>query len=327
MLSRVADSVYWMYRYMERAQSMARFIDADFNNVLQNPDDQDRVWKSLIAVTGDKGVFEQHYDTYSRDQIIKFLTIDERYVNSVFSSLKAARENARSIREIISSETWEAVNSLYLRVKEYAQKGEVEDLLDLGKELREGGYSFTGMFYSTMNRGEAWHFARMGMLTERADKTSRILDVKSYILMPQAQVGGAFDRMQWGALLKSESALEMYRKKYRAIEPRSVIGFLLFDEEFPRSVRHCCRYVYESLKALCLEIGSAPDSEVIDTTHELLRDLDFSHLDEVLNTGMHQYIDHLQSRINLIGLKIHQQYFNFQTPVPEVAPHGSESCA
>ena len=326
MLSRVAESVYWMFRYMERAQNMSRFIDADFNNLLYDPDNKENAWRSLIAVTGDQAEYEKRYDAYTQANIVRFLTLDGEYLNSVLSSLVAARENARSVREIISSEMWETINGLYLLACQYADKGFGNDPSAFCKAVHDGGFTFTGLFYSTMNRGDAWHFARMGMLGERADKTTRILDVKYYILLPQEQLGGAFDRMQWSALLKSASGLEMYRKKYRATEPLNVMEFLLFDAEFPRSVKHCCRYLYESLGAVC---GNPRFSGVAAQTIEpLLHDLSNLDIGQVVNLGMHEYIDELQARLNAVGQDISEAFFGFNPTIKQAGPqHGHQGCA
>ena len=326
MLSRVAESVYWMFRYMERAQNMSRFIDADFNNLLYDPANKENAWRSLIAVTGDQEEYEKRYENYTQANIVRFLTLDGEYLNSVYSSLAAARENARSVREIISSEMWETVNGLYLLARQYADHGFGSDPSTFCKAVHDGGFTFTGLFYSTMNRGDAWHFARMGMLQERADKTTRILDVKYYILLPESQLGGAFDRMQWGALLKSASGLEMYRKKYRATQPLNVMEFLLFDAEFPRSVKHCSRYLYESLGAIC---GNPNFSGLAARTIEpLLHELSNTDIATVISRGMHEYIDELQMRLNAVGQDISEAFFGSNSTMKQVGPHHEhEGCA
>jgi uncharacterized alpha-E superfamily protein len=312
MLSRVAESVYWMFRYMERAQDMARFVDADFNNLLYDPGNKENVWRSLIAVTGDVEVYESLYGGYDSRSVVRFLTLDGRYPNSVYSSLSMARENARSVREIISSEMWETLNGLYLRVRELAgsEEGgaELEDPTAFCKLVQDGGHAFIGQFYSTMDRGETWHFARLGTLLERADKTTRILDVKCFVLMPK---GEAYDSMQWGALLRSASGLEMFRKAYRRVTPESVIDFLLFHEEFPRSVRHCCRYLFESLRAVAGARAQAGDLgfEAMEAAKALYSDASCHGVEEVLAKGAHRYVDELQARFNSLGDWIAASFF------------------
>ncbi len=302
MLSRVAGSVYWLFRYLERAQNTARFINADFNQYLEDQDHQGNLWASLVAVTGDQEFYQEHYSSYSRESIIHFLTLDEDYDNSLYRCVVQARENARSIREIISSEMWEEINSLYLAVTEYRRnEGRGTDPFAFCKSVIHSCYLFIGLFYSTMNRGEAWHFGRLGMLLERADKTSRILDVKYFILLPDpAWVGTAYDNTQWAALLKAVSGLEMYRKIYRRINPRDVAEFLLFEKDFPRSILHCLQNSEESLRIL-----SGPQKNLV----RLRTDLETANVAEAMQMGLHEYLDNLQNRMNQVDLDIFQGFF------------------
>lgn len=326
MLSRVAESVYWMFRYLERARSMSRFVDADFNNLLYDPENKENVWRSLVAVTGDQQEFEERWDGYNQANVVRFLTLDDRYSNSVFSCVVAARENARTIREIISTEMWEAVNSLYLLVRNTSERELEEDPSGFCRVVQDSWYTFTGLFHSTMNLGEAWHFARMGMLGERADKTTRILDVKYFVLVPRSEIGGTFDRMQWGALLKSTSAMEMYRKKYRRTEPMNVIEFLLFDPEFPRSVRLCCRHLHDSIAEVC-GTGTAEGTAGRNIV-PLLSDLETQTVGGVLRVGMHEYVDELQTRFNAVGRDIHEAFFDVNVQIERrELEDGHQGCA
>ncbi len=311
MLSRVAHAVYWMFRYLERAQNIARFVDSDIGLYLDDPKGQGNLWHSLIAATGDHALFEERYDWYDRDSILAFLTMDTEYAGSIISSLAAARENARSIRATISSEIWEAVNSLYLQVRSLKPVyGSLADPNELCKIVLSGSYLITGLYYSTLNRGDPWHYARIGMMLERADKTSRILDVKYYILLPDAKlVGTPYDNIQWAALLKSVSALEMYRKRYRRIAPPDVIGFLLFNREFPRSIQHCVARAFESLTAIGGSASAVPWLSAQRSLSRLKTEIDTGTVEEVLSIGMHQYLDTLQSRLNLVYSDLYSNFF------------------
>jgi len=315
MLSRVAGSVYWMSRYLERAQNIARFINADFNQYLEDQGNQGNLWVSLLAVTGDREVFDKNYTAATRENIIHFLTLDADYDNSIFRCVVAARENARSIREIISSEMWEEINSLYLMVREYCRtEGHGSDPFEFCKAVIHSCYLFTGLFYSTMNRGEAWHFGRMGMLLERADKTSRILDVKYFILLPDpAWVGSAYDNTQWTALLKAVSGLEMYRKVYRRIDPKHVAEFLIFEKDFPRSILHCLQFCEESMRAL-----SGPLKSLV----RLRTDLETSNVTEAMQGGLHEYLDGLQNRMNQVDQDIYQAFFAPKLNISQRMDHG-----
>jgi uncharacterized alpha-E superfamily protein len=311
MLSRVAHSVYWMFRYLERAQNIARFIDSDIGLYLDDPKNKNNLWHSLIAATGDHQRFEERYEWYNRENILTFLTTDAEYPGSIISSLTAARENARTIREIISSEMWEAINSLYLVVRDTGPRmGSLADPNELCKAVLSRSYLIAGLFYSTMNRGVAWHFGRIGMLLERADKTSRILDVKYYLLLPDANlVGTAYDNIQWAALLKSVSALEMYRKRYRRIAPSEVIEFLLFDRHFPRSVQYCIAACRESVGLTGIDPASIPRLAVGRSLSRLTTEIDTGTVDEVFSIGMHEYLDSLQTRLDQVHADLYTDFF------------------
>ena len=241
MLSRVANSIYWMCRYIERAENVARFISVNLNLLLDMPMEKGSHWEPLVTTTGDRAMFEKKYTEYDKESVIRFLTFDRDYPNAIVSCLSAARENGRSIREIISSEMWEHLNNFYI---ELADKGSPASALAdphlFFKIIQMRSHLFTGLMDCTMSHGEAWNFARMGMMIERADKTSRILDVKYFMLLPKADlVNTPFDNIQWSAVLKSASALEMFRKRYHQVTPRRVADFLIFDTQFPRSIHHC----------------------------------------------------------------------------------------
>lgn len=311
MLSRVANSVYWMFRYLERAQNIARFINADFNQFLDNRDHRGNLWMSLVAVTGDQEEFLARCPSPSRDAIIHFLTLDDQYRSSIYNCVVLARENARSVREIISSEMWEAVNALYLTVRAQARSGLPADPFSFCRHVIDGCYLLIGLFYSTMNRGEAWHFGRLGMLLERADKTSRILDVKYFILLPDPSwVGSTYDNTQWAALLKAVSGLEMYRKVHRRISPRDVAEFLLFDADFPRSVLHCVKEAESSLRALAAGRALA----ALDCLSALRGELERGDASVILKAGLHDELDSLQNQLNLADDEIFSVFFAPKLP-------------
>lgn len=324
MLSRVAGNIYWMFRYLERAQNIARFINADFDQFLEDQRNQGNLWVSLLAVTGDQEFFQERYPAATRENIIHFLTLDESYPNSIFRCVAAARENARSVRESISSEMWEEINALYLTVREFKRtEGQGSDPFLFCKAVITSSYLVIGLFYSTMNRGEAWHFGRIGMLLERADKTSRILDVKYFILLPDPSwVGSAYDNTQWAALLKAVSGLEMYRKVYSRISPEDVAEFLVFDRGFPRSILHCVHYAEESLKVLA---GTLHESRLNIAQKSLIRlrtHLETGTVAEALDAGLHGYLDALQTRLNQVDQDVFQVFFERKIDPEKRTEHG-----
>ena len=251
MLSRVADSIYWMSRYIERAENVARFIDVNVNLMLDLPMGSTQQWQPLVDITGDTEEFQKRYSAATQQNVVHFLTFDTDNVNSIWSCLRAARENARSVREIISSEMWQQLNEFYLLVNSAAAAGSLGDSHELFTEVKMSSHLFAGVTDSTMTHNEAWHFSRLGRQLERADKTTRILDVKYFLLLPTvADVGTTFDDIQWAAVLRSTSAFEMYRKRHGRISPERIVEFLLADDMFPRAVQCCLMMARESVHAI-----------------------------------------------------------------------------
>src|ERR1700686_3773252 len=241
MLARVADSIYWMSRYVERAENVARFIEVNLNLMLDLPVGSSQQWQPLVATTGDSAEFAKRAGAATQQKVIDSLAFDPENVTSVRSSLRAARDNARSVREIISSEMWEQLNEFYLRVNAAAaDPGSRTDPQDLFASVRSAGHLFTGVTDATMTHNEGWHFCQLGHMLERADKTSRILDVKYFLLLPTAaDIGTTSDDIQWAAVLRSASAFEMYRKRHGRIAPDRIVEFLLLEKEFPRAIQYC----------------------------------------------------------------------------------------
>jgi uncharacterized alpha-E superfamily protein len=314
MLSRVADAIYWMCRYIERAENVARFISVNLNLLLDMPSEKDRLWEPLVMITGDQALFEQKYSEYTREAVIRFLTTDREYPNSILSCLAAARENGRSIREIISSEMWEHLNNFYLELADSGSPAlALADPHRFFKIIQMRSHLFTGLMDCTMSHGEAWNFARIGMMIERADKTSRILDVKYFMLLPQADlVNSPIDNIQWSAVLKSASAFEMFRKEHHRITPRNVADFLIFDYRFPRSIRHCITKSVICLHRITLTSPAMARNAAERLLGRLEADLEYSEIEEVIARGMHEYLDSLQTRLNQVDRAIGATFFNLK---------------
>ncbi len=324
MLSRVAESIYWMNRYVERADNVARFIDVNLNLELDMPAATGMgvgQWQPLIWTTGSEKLYVPHYPDFSRENVIRFLTFDERNPNSIRSCIRMARENARSVREAISSEMWITLNRFYLMINDPAAPTRVEsDPYTFYSDVKTASSLFVGETMGTMSHGEGWHFGRIGRLIERADKTSRILDVKYYILLPNVEaVGMPIDTLQWAALLKSASALEMYSKRFNTITPRRVSEFLLLDREFPRSLLFCMTSAEESLRSIT---GSRPDTFSNQAEHRLgrlLGDLHYMQIAEIFKTGLHEYIDSVQTRLNGFDDAMNHTFFEVRTNEPAMS--------
>ena len=321
MLCRVANSLFWMSCYLERAENVARFINVNLSMLLDlslesqmgNP------WEPLVSVTGDDAVFKERYKVANAENVIQFHTFDVEYPNSILSCLTAARENARSIREVISSEMWEQINKLYLMVR-WAAKNQtgLEDAPHFFKQIKMDCHLISGITNATMSQGEAWDFLQLGQYLERADKTSRILDVKYFLLLPRVDlVGSSLDKIQWAALLKSTSGLEAYRKRFRQVSPKNVAEFLILDLQFPRSILHCLDQAYRSLFSLVLSSGGPRHNLPERRLGKLRAKLTYATVDDVIDFGMHEYLDDLQQELNRVVDALHDVYFLPQVARPE----------
>jgi uncharacterized alpha-E superfamily protein len=311
MLSRVADCVFWMSRYIERAENAARFVDVNLNLTLDLGGVLSNQWDPLIYTTGDHEHFYERYGTATQKNALAMLTFDEQNPNSIVSCLKFARENARTIREIIAGAVWEELNKFYWFVTDAARNGQAADNpFEFFNHVKRSGQLIVGIMEATMSRGEAWHFAQMGRLLERADKTSRILDVKYYILLPSvADVGTPLDAIQWSALLKSASALEMYRKRHGRITPDEVAEFLILDAEFPRALRFCLRGAEESLHAVTGTNPGTFRNQAERRLGQLRSELDYAQIGDIIETGLHEFVDSFQKKLNLVGEAVQATFF------------------
>lgn len=314
MLSRVADSIFWMSRYVERAENLARFVDVTLNLGLDMPGGSTDVWQPLVNTTGDIEWFAEHYGTASEDSVIRFLTVDANYPKSILSCVAQARENARSIRETIASDMWEQLNHLYLMVSDAARNGyALGSPQDFLQEVKQGSHLFKGIMDAIMSQNEGWHFANLGRMLERADKTSRILDVKYFILLPRvSDVGTPIDDLQWSAVLRSVSGFEMFRKRHHGITPRRIVDFLVLDREFPRAIHHCVLSAGESLHA----ISGTPDGTFRNAAEQrmgqLRSELAYAHVDDIINRGLHEFLDALQTKLNEVGESIYETFIDMR---------------
>jgi uncharacterized alpha-E superfamily protein len=311
MLSRVADSIYWLNRYIERAENVARFIDVNLTLMLDAPTGQPEQWEPVVLTTGDLKFFQEHYGQSTAENVIQFLTLDGNYPNSILSCLRAARENARSVREIISSEMWEQVNAFYLMLQEAKSNQPLAKHHEFFSEIKNASHLFAGIMAATMSHNEGWHFGQMGRYLERADKTSRILDVKYFILLPSVKdVGSALDEVQWIALLRSASAYEMYRKRGKhLITPMGVAEFLILNREFPRSVQFCLLSTERSLQCITGAPIGTWQNPVERSLGRLRAELDYLTIEEIIQHGLHEFLDDLQKRINIIDSSIFETFF------------------
>lgn len=300
-----------MARYIERAENLARFIDVTLTLILDQPNSQVPQWEPLVNTTGDEEYFKKHYGVPTSENVIRFLTSDMQYSNSILSSLRAARENGRTVRESISSEAWEQLNEFYHYVSGEAQSdAPLNSPSDYFRTVKQHAHLFNGILDATMSHGPGWHFANLGRLMERADKTSRILDVKYFTLLPSpSDVGTTIDDLGWSAVLRSVSGFEMYRKRFRSLSVKKVVNFLILDREFPRAVQYCLSGAEWSLREIT---GSQPltyRNSAERRLGSLKAELAYTDVESIITRGLHQFIDDLQLKLNAIGEGIHETFF------------------
>ena len=310
LLSRVAESIYWINRYLERAENISRFVEVSEAMSLDCPPGSAEPWLPLIDVSADRENFDFRYPQKNQEDVINFLIRDTINPNSIISCINMARENARQIRDVITTEMWEQINVLYWNI----QDGEIfwdQPLQEQLSEIRRGCQLFYGITDVTLSKDLAWQFSILGRLIERADKTSRILDVKYYLLLPSLnELGGVLDELQWIALLRSAGAYQMFRhSEQNAIRPNAVARFLLLDPIFPRSVRYCLDGISDTLKMI--ELNPIPKEP---TKLECMRGLlkakwSYIRVEKIISDGLHEAIDSLQIDLNELHNLIQDQYF------------------
>jgi uncharacterized alpha-E superfamily protein len=321
MLSRVADSLYWMSRYAERAENIARILDVNLQLMLDlpklGPEEQKALWEPVLRSTGDHADYDKHYKETTSDNVIDFLTLNTKNPNSILNCVTTARENARHVREQISLEMWEEINRTYLWMKSQTLKKITrQGPYEFFTQVKNASHLFQGITDGTMTHGEDWDFIQVGKYLERADMTTRILDANDEIFIKRPatkfQTGGT---LQWSAILRSCSSHDAYRKFYVAqVEPDKVVEFLILNEFFPRSIRYCAGSLNDALRSIsgCKDEHFSNMAEKL--TGRLVAELNYSALEDIKTVGMHQYMDEIQVKLNNIGEAIFQTYL-FSPPL------------
>jgi uncharacterized alpha-E superfamily protein len=315
MLSRVADSLYWMSRYIERAENIARLLDVNLQLLLDFEAMDDTKlkehWEPIIRAAGEEELFYQLYDQADSRSVTDFLTFNRSNPSSVISCMFSARENARMIRDQLSTEMWQCLNHAYLFLKSNNAKKIWDDgPYEFYKQIQDYSHLFQGMTNSTFPHSEGFYFMQVGKYLERADKTSRILDIKYHILLPSVEdVGGAIDAVQWGAILRSCSAFEAYHSLYvSSVNPLKVSDFLIFNQDFPRSILFSARHLDINLHRIS---GCNPgfySNAVERVSGRLVSDLTFGNIDDAFKSGLHEYLVQLQDRFVEIGKAMFDNY-------------------
>jgi uncharacterized alpha-E superfamily protein len=307
MLSRTANALIWMARYLERAEASARLADVNLALSLDRDWDQGRAWDAVVATTGDLDAFRERYPQSNRDSALRFLVLDPENPNSVANCVRQARENARTVRERLPSEAWELINSVYLRLGPAATKGgpQVEELLEAVKATAS---QLEGLLSASLLRDEGWHFVQLGRFLERADQATRLVDVQ-HALLEHGDSADPGHELRWEAVLKSASSLTMYRRRHGVTEGRQVARFLLLDAGFPRSAAYCLNAADDALRGL----SGTPEGQFTNAAEKALgklaSQLRYTELEDVLDEGIHEWLDRLQAQLIEVGDRINAVYF------------------
>jgi uncharacterized alpha-E superfamily protein len=315
MLSRTADHLFWMSRYIERAENLARLLDVTWQMSLvpQSEEAANQSWNAIIALNSLEEAFAKKYATVNGENVLKFMVSDPDNFSSIHSCLRLARENAHAVRGTLTTEMWETLNATWLEAKEKS----FEQLLGAGigdyfEWVKMRSSLSRGTTLGTLLQDEAFHFIRLGTLLERADNTARILDVKYHVLRSHGDEG-ATDFYEWGALLRSVSAFEVYRKVYRdVITPDRVAELLILNKDMPRSLHFCLNGV---IKVLDL-IANRQSGETARQTGLLHAQLHYGRIEDILAHGLHEWLTDFMDRIYLLGDGISK---DFLVPMAEAA--------
>lgn len=309
MLSRTADHLYWMARYTERAENLARMLDVNSRMSLlpQGAEVVERGWIATLTIIGLMDAFRKRYDAVTSSNAITFMAFDRDNPLSIYSCLRAARENARAVRGTLTSEIWETLNATWLEMRVAGLQSSTEaEVGNFFEWVKYRSHVARGVIQGTMLCDEAWHFTWLGTYLERADSTARILDVKYHLLLPHGeQVGGATDYYQWSALLHSVSAFEIYRRVYRdLITPRRVAELLVLRDDMPRSLRRCMSQVHMHLQA----VRNSQSAETERRAGELQASLHFGRIESVFEFGLHEYLVRFLGQTGDLGDRVSRDF-------------------
>ena len=311
MLSRVASNLYWMSRFVERAENTARVLDVTWRMSLlvKEAKLQDQEWMAPLNITGTLFPFSGRHDRVNARQVLHFMALDSENPGSIYSCARQARENARGVRGTITSEMWEVLNATWIEMQQMDEgKMMARGVSNFFDWVKERSHLFRGVTFGTMHRDEAYAFARLGTHMERADSTARILDVKYHVLLPSVKdVGGAVDYYQWSAVLRSVSAFEAYRKVYRdVITPLKLAELLMLRDDIPRSLHFCLRQVCDTLAI----VQNAHSAEATRRAGQILAGLQYGRISEIFANGLHECLTDFLDSMHALSQDIQRAFFS-----------------
>ncbi|MCY4304419.1 MAG: alpha-E domain-containing protein [Aestuariivita sp.] len=310
MLGRTANGLFWMYRYLERAENTARLVATGQRIALTRNRGADDEWRSILQTAAVNESYNEYYPSLTQDSAIDWMLRSEENPSSVFSCVVAARQNARMVRTALTGEVWEAVNAFYMHCNSVLKRHLPErDIPSTLIGIRQRTALVRGMTHGTMLRNDIFDFARLGTFLERADNTARILDVKYYVLLPSVTlVGSSIDNVQWESILRSVSARGGFRMEYGgAINSRDIANFLILDKRMPRSLAFCTSKLRDNLGYLTSTLNEVPPS--YSQVECIKKNCLMSGIESIFEFGLHEYLQHF---IMLLGNLSRQIEIDFQ---------------
>jgi uncharacterized alpha-E superfamily protein len=303
MLSRTADHVYWMSRYIERAESLARLVDAHYRMSLL-PHNEDVLERSLLAslkALSMEAAYRERHVRIESDRVLEFVSLDREQPGSIMSCLRSARENARAVRGTLTSELWETLNATWLEARLNGAHGGRVDIGAFVEWVKERSHLTRGVTVGTMLRDEAFHFSRIGTFLERADNTARILAAHQSDLRPGADAAAVPDPYAWSVLLRALSAFEVYRRVYRdVITPHRVAEMLILRADMPRSLLRCCKELYQNLRS----VRNDQSEETERRAGEMHAVLHFTRMEAIVAEGLPRFVQRFLGRLGDLGARI-----------------------
>ncbi|HSI43013.1 MAG TPA: alpha-E domain-containing protein [Methylotenera sp.] len=311
MLSRTADHLYWMARYIERAENMARVLDVTYNmSLVPNAAvSESALWLPALEISGNVDAYDEEYGEYTAADVIHYLAMDTNNPSSIYNALRNARENARAVRVAMTSETWENINALWLEFRQFIGQDLAKNgLREFCDWVKARSHLFRGVCFGTMLRDDAFSFVRLGTFIERADNTARLLDVKYHLLLPsQEEVGGAVDYYEWSAVLRSVSAFQAYQKIFSdTIEPWRVAELLVLRRDMPRSLHAC----FDEITPILEQLSGSRHTECRRLAGELHARLRYGKMQHIFQKGLHEFLTDFIDLNNKLGAEVHKTFLS-----------------
>nr|WP_319249987.1 alpha-E domain-containing protein [uncultured Celeribacter sp.] len=309
MLGKTANGLYWMYRYLERAENTSRLVETGQRIGLTRLGQADDEWTSVMQSAGVLTGYEVEHDEVTKDAAVNWMLRSKENPSSVLSTISDARQNARLVRTALTGEVWGAVNGCYMTTRDVlSRKVSERDLPGVLGTIRQRTALVRGATHGTMLRNDIYDFARIGTFLERADATARILDVKYYVLLPSAlTVGSSMDNVHWETILRSVSARGGFRMAFGSqVNARDIAQFLVLDKRMPRSLNFCVSKIYDNLNYITSDYGIKTRS--LELSEALVHRLGAHDIDAVFEYGLHEYIQTILSSLSELGQQIEQDF-------------------